>query len=333
MASKAHEELCERMMVPGSQRLLKVWEILCDETDAKLILAMPATATALAQATGLPLAEVQSRIDELYHRGVVFEKEKPDGTVYRGARHLIQLHDASVQWPEATQAYFDAWVDFMENEYPPLLKMMMEAGLPSFMRTIPVSGTIGHLSDVSANEDVERMIENAKQIAIVRCPCRLSAQNCDNEVETCVQFDRGATYNIKRGTGHEITKEQALDIVQQSEKAGLVHTVENRDGLGNVLCNCCNDCCAIILPYLKGGSYRRILAPSRFRPNIDADACLQDGHCVDGCPVSALTLESGDDAPTLDPDQCIGCGLCVNECPVAAIRLLTVHPPEFLAGT
>ena len=47
MPTVAHQELCSRMMVPGSERLARIWEMLCDETDAKLLLAMPGTAGSL----------------------------------------------------------------------------------------------------------------------------------------------------------------------------------------------------------------------------------------------------------------------------------------------
>src|SRR4030067_3676151 len=89
MPTVAHQELCSRMMVPGSERLARIWEMLCDESDAKLLLAMPGTAQELAEKCSLPLDETARRLDELYFKGVAFESEKPQGTVFRAPRHLI----------------------------------------------------------------------------------------------------------------------------------------------------------------------------------------------------------------------------------------------------
>ena len=268
MAADVYNEFCTRMMVPQSQRLTRVLQILCEPIDVELLLAMPGTVSELTEKTGSSEADVKKRIKDLSFKGLVFESDKPQGTVYRAPRHIIQLHDASIQWLEATQEFYDAWSDFMTQEYPSWLKKMLEMGLPSFMRVIPSSGTLENLPEVRDDEDVEHFIDTAESIAVVRCPCRLSESKCDAPVETCIQFDRGALYNIKRGTGRSITKDEARDIVKQSEELGLVHTVENRPGIGNVLCNCCTDCCAIIGPYLQGGEFRSILAPSRFQARV-----------------------------------------------------------------
>lgn len=329
MISEIYKELCMRMMVPDSKRLAKVWEILCDQTDAQLLLAMPGTSAELAKKMDLAVEETEKRIKDLFYKGVVFEKEKDEKIIYKAPRHLIQLHDASVQWPGAPKEFYEVWNEFMEIEYPQLLEMMMAAGVPAFMRIIPASGTIENFPDVLPYEDVDAMIDDAKKIAVVNCPCRLSVKGCDAEVETCIQFDKGAYYNIKRGTGREISKEEAHRIVQKSEEKGLVHTVETRAGLGNVLCNCCTCCCAIIGPYLKGGSLHGILKPSRYMAEVDQGQCICDGLCVDICPTGAIQMEEGSEAE-VDDELCIGCGLCVKECTTGAIVLKQVRPADFI---
>ena len=329
MISDAHKELCGRMMAPDSDRVGRIWEILCDETDAKLLLAMPGNLEELAKKMNLSPDDIKKRIKELFFRGVVFETEKPQGIIYKAPRHLVQLHDASVQWPKAPEVFYRTWNDFMELEYPKLLEMLMAAGVPAFMRTIPASGIIDDIPGVLPYENVDVMIENADKIAVVRCPCRLSVKACDADVETCVQFNRGAYYNIKRGTGREIEKEEARRIIRESEEAGLVHTVETKADMGNVLCNCCTCCCAILVPYLKGGEFTKILNPSRFMAEVDDGGCISDGLCVDLCPVNAISMETGAEAE-VDEEICIGCGLCVKVCTVEAIEFKLTRPADFI---
>jgi NAD-dependent dihydropyrimidine dehydrogenase PreA subunit len=330
MAGDVYKELCARLMVPDSERLAKVWRILCDESEARLILEMPGTAEELAGKTNLPLYDVERRLNILFRKGVVFIAQKPQGAVYRPPRHLIQMHDASVQWPEAPQEFYDAWKDFMGNEYAPLLEMMLSSGFPSFMRVVPASGTLGGVEGVLDHENVKSMILATSEIAVVKCPCRLSEKNCKADVELCIQFNNGATYNIRRGTGRKIDKDEALRLMGKAEDAGLVHTVENRSGIGNVLCNCCNDCCAIIRPYLRGPATRGILAPSRFMPVLNADECIGDSCCEEICPVGAAKCDEKTGFPDIDEELCIGCGLCVSHCTTEALSMKTVRPPDFI---
>ena len=330
MPTQSHTELCGRMMVPESDRMARIFEILGDETDAKLLLTMPGTLVELAGKMGLDESETKEKIDELFHRGVVFESEKPQGTVYKMARHIIQLHDASVQWPEATQEFYDTWKAFMNQEFPVLLKMMLGAGIPAFMRVIPASGTLENMPGVLAYEDVFQMIDATQDLAVVRCPCRVSEKLCDAPVETCIQFDRGASYNIKRGTGRAISKDEAKQIVRDCEERGLVHTVETRPGLGNVLCNCCTDCCAIIKPYLRGKDFEPILAPSRYLARVVPDMCTMDELCADICPVKAIRMDDDEESAAITEETCIGCGLCVSQCPSGALSLVQVKPADFI---
>ncbi|MBN1948908.1 MAG: 4Fe-4S binding protein [Candidatus Cloacimonetes bacterium] len=51
--------------------------------------------------------------------------------------------------------------------------------------------------------------------------------------------------------------------------------------------------------------------------NINKEACIGCGACVDTCPVEALSMV--DDKAQCDADICIDCGACIDACPVEAI--------------
>jgi NAD-dependent dihydropyrimidine dehydrogenase PreA subunit len=327
--SEAVDSLCAQLFLPGSERLARIWSMLCDEDDARLLTAMPGTAAELAAATGLDEAEVERRAAELFHRGVVFRSPKPHGTVLRGPRHLIQLHDASVQWAEAPREFLDTWKELMAEEYPVWLQMVLATGFAPFMHVIPSAAVLADLPDLQEAEDVVRILEGADDLAVCNCPCRRSEQNCRAPVRTCLQLGKGARYAIERGNGERITREQALEIVRRAAEEGLVHTVEHR-ATTTVVCNCCSCCCAIIRPYNSGPELRPILAPSRFRAVVDAEACTLDEICVDSCPAHALAPDPEADTIRIDEELCLGCGLCVPQCPVDALSLEAVRPPEFL---
>ena len=52
--------------------------------------------------------------------------------------------------------------------------------------------------------------------------------------------------------------------------------------------------------------------------NVNADACIACGACVDACPTDALTVT---DVAVCDDAACIDCGSCVGVCPTDALSL------------
>ena len=330
MPQDAHRELCARMMVPGSDRLARIWEMLADERDAVMLLAMPGTVADLAARASIPEPEAERRLAGLFHRGAAFTAEKGGATVYRAPRHLIQFHDASAQWPEAPTAFLDLWREFMHAEYAALIATLLASGFPAFMRVVPSLGALASMPDPLPSEDLRRMLVEADGIALCRCPCRRVERNCDAPGESCVQFGKGARYNLARGTGRPLTADEAMDFLRRAEDEGLVHCVDNHAAMGTFLCNCCSDCCAILLPYQHAEGCRGIVAPSRYRARVAADVCTGDGACAGLCPVGAIVVDESAAVAVVDAERCLGCGLCVNACEFGAASLAAVRPPEFV---
>lgn len=329
MTEDLHKALAARIGLGDSERMRRLWAMVCDEDEARLLLAMPGTAEELAEKTGRGSEEVEKMIGDLFYRGVVFESLKGDVLRYKMSRNLVQFHDATILWKEAPEGFVELWKEYMEEEYPEVIKVLVRAGIKGFMRVIPVNRTIEDKSDILPYELAARMVGDADKLAVTDCTCRLSHKNCDRPLEVCLQLNRGAEYAIKRGSGREITKEEARKILDESEEAGLVHVADNRAGLGNVLCNCCPCCCQMLVPMVEMG-LMELSAPSRFRAVVDAELCTGDEECVERCPMKAIKVE--EDVAAVDEALCIGCGLCVTVCPSSALALEEVRPAEFIPG-
>lgn len=54
-------------------------------------------------------------------------------------------------------------------------------------------------------------------------------------------------------------------------------------------------------------------------PQIDRLDCNRCGHCVEICPVQAISFMKG--KVEVDPDRCINCCRCLYECPIDAIKV------------
>jgi len=322
-----YAELSKKLMMEHSKLLPELWRMVCDEDEANAVNALPGTAEEIARALGRPVGDMEMLLKRLYHRGAVFDSVK-DGTLYyRMPRQVVQFHDATLLWDEAPGELIDLWVRFMDEEYPQLLELVTTVKFPSFMRVIPIGETVAPASSVLSSEDAEGMVRAAKTLAVTRCVCRLSVKNCDKPMEMCLQLNRGAEYTLKRGTGRAVSVDEALAILKKAEEAGLVHMTENRAGMGNAICNCC-DCCCEMLRYAKNASTKGVLAPSRYLAAVDAAVCTACGSCADICPMGAIEVAA--DSAAVAADACIGCGLCATVCAPGAIILQGVRPEDFI---
>ncbi len=325
-----YRELSKKLMLENSTILPKIWRIVCSDEEAQLVNRLPATLEQLVQESGKAAEKMQDTIDELFHRGVIFDFVKDGAVFYRMPRHILQFHDATILWPEAPEELFTLWEEFEDTDYPQLLELVTAIKLPSFMRVIPIGETIEARNQVLAFEDARKMLESAGSIAVTTCVCRKLMKRCDGPLEVCLQINRGAEYNIKRGTGRKVSLDEAVAILKISEAAGLVHMTENTAGKSNVLCNCCN-CCCEMLRFATNEKTKGVLAPSRFQAKVDAGTCTTCGMCMEICPVEAIALDT-DDIAAVNADACIGCGLCATVCPIEAISLFEVRPKEFIPG-
>jgi len=173
-------------------------------------------------------------------------------------------------------------------------------------------------------DQVKSYIEANEPLAVSTCYCRHQARLIDEEGhcgapdEVCLQFGSGAAFVIEKGMGRQIHKQEALQILNQAEDAGLVHCTNNRQEI-DFLCNCCA-CHCVILKKAKSHQKPGLNLNSGFMPVWDADLCTACETCIERCPMDALHMRT-DDLPQLDLDQCIGCGVCATGCPETAIMM------------
>jgi ferredoxin len=327
--SNLYQELADKIMMGHSDRIKKLFSMIADEDEAKLLLAMPALPEDLADATGRSLDDINEALDLLFKKGLVFISASSGK--YRLCRDIVQFHDATILYKEATQEFLDLWKEWTKEEWHQTAEMaeMMFANPPT--RIVAVETALEEKNQILHYENVKEIIESSKVIAVTPCTCRVADGSCGQPVEVCLQLNRAADYAIKRGTGREIDKAEAMDILKKSEEAGLVHVTMNTDHIDHYICNCCHDCC-IGLQVIRSREGAKFVAPSRFQAYVDEEACVGCEECLERCYFDALSMnEEGDESiAVVNTEKCVGCGLCAVVCPSEAIHFNEAHPVDFI---
>lgn len=189
---------------------------------------------------------------------------------------------------------------------------------------MPVEIEIKAEHQVLSIDQAKELLEKADLIARMNCACRTEKQNCDAPINNCLSLnDRakmilGNTVYAERKP-REIGISEALEILKESYKAGLVHMAYAVDGQEiNELCSCCSCCCIALSATLRYGLYPHLLT-ALMSEVTDFSKCIDCGLCVDRCQFGARNTDDG----KLDVNSsfCYGCGLCVEHCQTNAIHL------------
>lgn len=283
---------------------------------AVCLTVLPEEAPVVARRAHLPVAETTSRLEEMDAKGLIYSLHPPDEAPKYSALHFV----------------VGIW-EFQVNRLTPELIHDFEEYLPHLMvhdvwqkapqiRTIPVGQSIPKNQEVMVYEQAEELIRSQKHIVVAPCICRQERQavgeGCKKPLETCLSFGTAADYYQRHGLGRVIDQEEALKILKQANRAGLVLQPSNSQK-ASFLCCCCGDCCGVLRSAKLHPQPASILA-SAFFARVDAALCNGCAACTRRCQMEAV--EMVEETAVLNLDRCIGCGLCVSTCPTKALSLV-----------
>ena len=326
--------IAQKLDFPLTERFERLLRKTVSPQEGQILLASPAPVPQLAETSGMSATEVDGKLREFVARGLAIPTRK--GHFF--SRSMIQFHDATLASVDkyVDRELLNLWEDFASNEwYPSFAKRMVEAD-QARDRVIPHRKALQSTAGLQPYEDVEAIVSAASRWTTVPCTCRRQSHKCDYPVGVCLQLDRSAEYNIDRGAGPDLSKEEALAIIAQAADAGLIHQVPNRRADFGVICNCCTDCCVIFRPLLTHypDQLDRGFAKSRFEATVDSELCNGCQLCVDRCQLGAIEMTRVAGSKRLKASvigaKCWGCGACVTGCTEDAATLLLVRPLEYI---
>jgi hypothetical protein len=94
-------------------------------------------------------------------------------------------------------------------------------------------------------QEASEIVDSSDGLALGPCTCRTVFKNCDNpiNVEIMVGLKRNIFMEERPHDYHEITKQEAKNILKQCHERGLVHTIVKCRQDFYAICNCCSCCC------------------------------------------------------------------------------------------
>jgi electron transport complex protein RnfB len=270
----------------------------------------------MANRTGRVLKQLAESLEDMRQKGLIMGIDLETVKIYKMLPWVFGIYEFQIKWMDR---------EFAElcEEYNLIYGEHFFKGRPQLMQVVPIEKELQNDQESLPYERVSAIIEAGHDFYLNECICkkekRILDNGCDKPHEVCLAiapvpdvFD-----NFPLG-GRVISKDEAFEVLQKSEEAGLVHLTSNVQTGHYYICNCCGCCCGVLRSINDLGLKNTI--NSSFFAEIDSESCISCGVCAEErCQVNAIT--EAEDAYQIDSEKCIGCGLCISTCPTESIRL------------
>lgn len=370
--------MMQRLGYPSSVRLRRLLEWLFTPLEMEIChvlkdLPLENQTDNLARIFDISIDRINDILESCFQKGVLFPRDRKTRYGYRFMpRGHQQFHDGSQANISLDMKYgsrlFDFWNDWCYheeglNDYEGQ-KERFEAGTPFGRRVLPAYEAILESPDADQLqpwEDGRELINCHYRWSLAPCSCRRrvsgGGMTCRRtRSHVCLNFDIAAETVILRH-GREITGEQALEVLRQAHREGLIGSMEHFQTTNFfLLCFCCDCCCHHWAPHIQQwGDYHPgwRWQKSRWEVSIDigtCDACAEyseEPNCIHVCQFNAIEIKEIEEgysgyigAPGhettsknkafVDTEKCWGCLSCALVCPVKAITAHCVRPIEWV---
>lgn len=307
---------------------LKLLAKLFTRDDAELASTLqmePKSLSEIAHENKMDEAEAKLRLLGMVKRGLIdLKREKGRGFVF----HLIPF---VVGFYERQNARIDReFAELFEQYYNEAFHRTMLAQ-PSVHRIIPLEKTIPVNIDVMPYERASTYLDQAQSWGVLDCICRvqkkLIGKGCDHTVKNCLVFSPRSGAFLKSEEIEALTKEEAMQILSDADREGLVHSINNAQTEVYYICNCCTCSCGVLRGMVEFGSENSI-ARSDFFARVDVEMCNGCESCLERCAFSAMRVVDG--ICEVDRKACYGCGLCIGSCDAEALSLVQKSTGELI---
>lgn len=315
---------------PVNETLMAILHRLYTETEAMVASKLPLrplTLIRIVKITGIEQDRLAPILHGMADKGLLLDLPRKDTTYYVLAPMVIGFFEYTFmrvrdnvnmkELAELFEQYFNApgvREEFAGGETKLFRTMVYEKLIPAVVET-----------EVLNFERASEVISQSGGGALSMCSCRHKASHlgkaCGAPVAVCMSLGFAARWVISHNLGQPATVNELLEVLEQTEKAGLVHLGDNVLNDPAYICHCCGCCCQALRAINESG--RLFTHPSNFIPSLDQDNCTGCGACADSCNILAITRQKNGDSevPVVNDELCIGCGVCANVCPCGALTM------------
>ena len=164
------------------------------------------------------------------------------------------------------------------------------------MHVIPVEKAISMENQSIDIEHISYWLKKYEgHIGASICSCRYGRKKLDEGCaddyhDWCIAVGDMADYCRETGRGHDITYDEAMEILKRAEDNGYVHQVTNIDGEGKIfaICNCNVKICNALRTSQLFNTPN--MSRSAYVAKVEPEKCVACGRCVEYCPAGAVKL-------------------------------------------
>src|SRR4030042_1200384 len=221
---------------------IEILKTLFNEEEAEIAQCLspfPEEAERITERSGRNAVDMAKHLQEMSAKGLLYRTRHAGKTYYSTAPFMIGLYEYSVERMDARLARL--YQEYYETAY---MEEMATSNVPGF-RIFPINEEIRADLVLYPFLNLIEEIKRARVIAVADCICRkeglFTGGGCNRPRETCLSFGAAADYYIENGIGREVTADEAIRILEEADKAGLVHAGVNTQHPSKIR-NCCPRC-------------------------------------------------------------------------------------------
>ncbi|MBO4919912.1 MAG: FAD-dependent oxidoreductase [Erysipelotrichaceae bacterium] len=293
------------------------WGLRCICTDEMADIALKMKVRAhytldeMVKLTGVEKDHLEEVLEEMAHRGLLeydygdhYGKDGPIKDAPKIKRYQLPMFvPGSAEFTNMLKEQIDEFPElaqfFERMTYIPLAgltEMVPPGGAGIGMHVIPVEKAISLENKTLDIEHISHWLKKYEgHLGVGICSCRygrakLGEGSGDSCEDWCIGVGDMADYCRETGKGHDITYEEAIQILKNAEDNGFVHQITNIDGEDKIfaICNCnVNICNALRTSQLFNTPN---LSRSAYTAKVDPKNCVACGKCVEYCPAGAVKL-------------------------------------------
>ena len=316
---------------PPSDTFYKILKVLFSEKDAALVSLLPIkpfTVEKAARIWKMKTSDAQKILDDLADRAILLDMEENGKQTYVLPPPMAGFFEFSLMRlrgdidQKALSELFYQYLNVEED----FIKALFTEGETQLGRVFVHEPALSPEISlcVLEYERATEVIKTASCRGISICYCRHKMQHLDRDCsapkEICMTFNVTAQSLIKHGHARLVSAEECLDLLNVAYDQKLVQFGSNVREKVNFICNCCGCCCEAMIAARRFGLLHPVHT-TNFLPEIQEADCTGCGHCVNVCPVEAMSLVSANNPRNsknkkaqLREDTCLGCGLCARVC-------------------